>query len=493
MSYLLLYSSLSPPVIADDFIHAFDQSLFYKANDKSAFLDAVIHGWKTGTEGAGFRPVGDTIGASWLWAWTTLSATFDVSMHMVYMLTKFVVYLAAAISISTFWWVASKHYGRGIRYWDGLVLSSVALFGTLQIHALWGADPVVGSPLAGYGSTAISFGVLTAAVLAVQRQSHWFLMLAVSASTLSILHYELNLGAVLGAGVIFAGGCWVHRSDRRLLIHNVIYTAIALGIPVLVALYGRRVVLDNGATYAGTQIRISGMPKTFVMGVANGFPGSAWGTALKHLEAPSIFIASSFGTVVVVACLLLWWRKEPSFLQLNPRTDAVGGAAMRVAIVAGVGVCALGSIGLQAITIKVQLETLGLGYVYTHYSISSGVVALGFAIMTPSLLARRRVVTRRGVATGRVFAISAGLTLLYVQSMINWQLMEKLNEVYAPNRQIFGAFDKDVDEPTRCEVLKTWDGSGWPEYYEIGVVEGLQHAYKIYFGEPFCRGFIRAD
>lgn len=495
MSYLLLYPILSTPVIADDFISPFYQSTFYKANDQSAFLEAISYGWRSGTELSNFRVIGNLIGSLWLWLWLTMSTKLNVSMHSIYTLTKFIIYVVAAISIATFWWTASRHYGRGIRYWDGLVLSSVALFGTIQNHGLWSNDPVMSYPLAGYGSTAISFGVLTAAVLAVHHQRLRFCLLAASASTISILYYELSLGAVFGAGIILGAGCWVHRSDRRLLINNVIRTAMALGIPALVLIYGRQVALNNRVAYSGTQIGLSGTPKVFVLDIVNSIPGSAWSRTLEHLGGLSVFIGCSLGTVVVLACLLLWWRRTSSSLQLNPCRDAPGVAAMRVAIVASVGVCALGAIGLQAMTLKVQVETPGLGYVYTHYAISSGAVALGLAILAHSLLARRRVASNKvsAIAVGKVLGILAGLILIYAQSTINWQLLERLNAVFTPHRQLLSSFDKDVDERVRCQALSTWTGGGWPDYYEDDMVNGLQHAYKVYFGEEFCKGFVRVN
>ena len=53
------------------------------------------------------------------------------------------------------------------------------------------------------------------------------------------------------------------------------------------------------------------------------------------------------------------------------------------------------------------------------------------------------------------------------------------------------AFDDDAPVPERCQALANWTAGGWPDYYETGMVDGLEVAYEYYFDEPFCDGFTR--
>jgi len=88
-----------------------------------------------------------------------------------------------------------------------------------------------------------------------------------------------------------------------------------------------------------------------------------------------------------------------------------------------------------------------------------------------------------------LLAICTVFTL--IQLTVNWRLSEQLNASLMPNRQLLEAFDDDAPVPERCQALQNWTAGGWPDYYEIGMVEGLEVTYQYYFGEPFCDGFNR--
>ncbi len=485
-SFFLLYPVLSSPVIADDFVTPFYQGLFYKRDGWSAFLEALSYGWRSGTEGANFRVLGSTIGSLWLWLWLTVGAHFDISMTTLYALTKYVVYLGCAASLASFWWVVSREYGRGIRYWDALVMTSFALFATIQNHGLWSSDPVASFPLAGYGSAAIGFAALSCAVLAVRQQSRRSFLLAAGMSLASVLYYEINLGAVLGVGVILAAGCWLHRDNPRLLFANLAGGALVVGLPVLVLLFGRTVAMGNSVSYGGTVFRLAGTPRTFFLGVLNSLPGSAWTLSERQSGGRFTLAFFSLGVLLLLVWLLRWW------LQTSSPWDGVshgGGshwAMVKIAIGVGVATYALGAIGLQAMTVKVQDETLGLGYVYTYYAVSSCAVALAIAV------AARYLFSRRNASAIQFLMCSVAVIFLVIQSTVSWGVTKKLNGVVAPNRRLLNTFDVDVDQAQRCQALAEWTAGGWPDSYEIDMVAGLQHSYKVYFGELFCKGFFRA-
>ncbi len=451
------------------------------ADGGSGLINALRYGWTASSEGINFRIIGSLIGSAFNWLWLTLSAKFGISLSTIYGALKFITFVLCAASVARFWWVASSQYGRGIRYRDALVMTSLALFGSIQIHALWSNDPVASYPLAGYGGTAVGFAVIAAAVFAAKR-STWRAYLGGTAIALaSVLYYEINVGAVIGAGVVLAAGCWLRRRDHRALVRDLGRSALFVGVPAAALLTGRLITGDNTANYGGTVVRLAGWGRSMLLGIGGSLPGSAWRLSNRALGGqlrPPLF-ALVVATVLLV--LVLWWARSarPS---LVVGTES-GTRTMRMAIVAATLAYGLFAVGIQTVTEKVQNEGQELGHVYTFYAVTSCVVALGLAVATRGLLRpdRKRL---------RLLAAAAGVAFLVGQSTINWRLSNLMNDLFVPNRQLLDAFDADVSSGSRCQALATWAAGPWPAYYEDGMVNGLQDAYRYYFDEPFCDGFV---
>ena len=477
-SFLVLYPVLSTPLIADDFLNPFSQT----ADGGSGLGNAVRYGWRGSTEGASFRIFGTTIGGVFNWLWLTLSAEFDVNMTVIYAITKFFIFVGSAAAVASVWYVASRAYGQRTAYWDAMVLTSLALFGSLQIHAIWSNDPVASYPLAGYAPTALGFSVLTLAIVAAKRVSWWWYCCGAIMSMLAVGYYEINIGAVLGAAIILVAGIWTGRGDRRNTRRAVVGGALFVALPAALVLFGRSVTIGNSASYGGTEVTLDKAARTFERGVLSSIPGAAWRLSERSGGGQVGLLPVAFALAALIALLIRFWlgrAQREAFIR--PSTNKrLGLAAATVAVMT----YALFAVALQAITSKVQNEMLGAGYVYTFYAMTSSAVALGVAVAVNAVVAEKRFRSWRSV----VLLLAAAFML--TQFTVNWRLTTSMNESYVRNRTLIASFDRDADMPTRCRSLQQWTGIPWPGYYEKGMTDGLQAAYQYYFGEPFCAGFV---
>ena len=480
-SFLLLYPVLSTPVVADDFINPFYQVHLTEGSP----VATARYGWDIGLHGVNFRILGHPVGALWNWLWIATSAQFDVSMTTLYALTKFIVFILCAMSVAQFWCVASRVYGRGIQYWDSLVMTSLALFGTLQIHGLWSNDPVASYPLAGYAAAALGFGVLSCAILAVKYQTWYSFVIGSAVALTAVLYYEMNLGAILGAGVILAGGCWVRRRNRRELVISLMGSAILTAPAALALLYGRLMTGERAANYGGTEVRLSGATRAFTLGSLSSLPGSAWELSERVIGGRVGVVYFVFGVTFLIVWLVRWWLKCSDPWKGVGTDDVLSRHQGRWVVVGAVVLFSAFAVAIQAVTTKVQDETPGVGYVYTYYAVTSCAVALGLVVGARALFSRPKFHALKFIVC------STAVMLLFMQSTVNWRVSKTMNDWVMPNRRLLNAFDADAGKEQRCQALADWTAGGWPEYYEFNMIVGLDKSYLHYFGQPFCAGFER--
>ena len=477
-SYFLLKPILIAPIVGDDLVNPF--SLIEQ--EGPGLPAALRFGWNGAVDGASFRILGNTLGNFVNWLWITLSVTFDISIPTVYGVIKFVVFIVCASSIARFWFVAAREYGSPIRQDHSLVFVSLALFGTLQIHGFWSNDPVGNYPMAGYAAAAFGFAVLAAAVTAIHHERwRWYISGSFVAAA-AVLYYEINIGAVLGAGIIFLCACWSVRADKRRCLKLAVGASVFVGLPAFVILLGRSITGDQAESYGGTTVRMSGAARTFGIGIVSSLPGAAWRHSLRNLGGHLSLVFSVFVIGIGLLLALRVWATR-SIADSENETRKVQPLGI-FAVIAATTLYAMFAIALQAITVKVQDETIGVGYVYTAYAMSSAAIALALAAVA------HHVYTRQRNGTFKFVCASAAIVFVFVQSTFNWRLSEQLNAVTAPSGLLVEAFDSDVPEPSRCKVLVDWTNGGWPIYYEETMTAGLQRAYRYYFGEEFCKGFV---
>ena|GEM_PF-3351287 len=481
VSYVVLYPILMTPVVADDYTNPFIQ-----ADDGGAsLLDGLEYGWRGAIDGASFRIVGNTVGAFANWLIVYLSATFDVGISSLYAGLKFVMILSCAASVAWCWSSLTQLIDRPIPFHRALGFVSLTLFTTLQIHAYWSNDPVGNYPLVGFGSTALAFAFLALVLRFAHRPTPLRALAATCAAVIAVGYYELNVGAVMGAGIVLA--LFIVRSwpDSDVRWRAIAGSLAIVMIPAALILYGRTVTGDQAQTYGGTTVRVGRVAaETFGLGILSSIPGAAWGLSIRTLGGTLGMVWMAIGVVVLLAVISFVWLA--SFRGHEDESDAEPDRLMVAAFASAVIAFWIVAVGLQAVTVKVQDEVIELGYVYTSYCVGAAAVALGLGACIRVFSARRAHWGSFGPA---LLAICTVFTL--IQLTVNWRLSEQLNASLMPNRQLLEAFDDDAPVPERCQALQNWTAGGWPDYYEIGMVEGLEVTYQYYFGEPFCDGFNR--
>ena len=481
VSFVVLYPILATPVVADDFANPFVQA----DTGGPSLGDGLSYGWRGAINGASFRIVGNMVGAFTNWMFLFLSATFDVGISSLYAGLKFVMIIACAASMAWCWSCLTALTGRSITFGRALGVVSLTFFRPLLIHAFWSNDPVGNYPLVGFGSTALAFAFLALVLRFVGEPSPLRAAAATAGAVVAVGYYELNVGAVMGAGFVLALFT-IRRWPQPTVRWRVLLGSAAIVVtPACFLVYGRTVTGEQAETYGGTTVRLGRVAaETFGLGVLSSLPGAAWGLSIRTLGGTLGMVWLAIGVVALLAGISFVWIRSFRGHEIFPRADVQHSVTLAFALA-----CVtfwFVAVGIQAITVKVQDEVIELGYVYTSYCVGAAVVALALAAAIRSLVARRDLWSLYGPAF-----IAVSLAFVLVQLTVNWRLSEQLNASLVPNRQLLDAFDDDAPVPERCQALANWTAGGWPDYYETGMVDGLEVAYEYYFDEPFCDGFTR--
>jgi hypothetical protein len=353
---------------------------------------------------------------------------------------------------------------------------------------MWSNDPVSSYPLAGFGSVILGLAVLGYSLTATRMGiTGGRIVILTFLTTVSVLYYELNVGIIMGIAPVLMISALrqpkeVHHSIS-LKIKRLFYVSIPCVIPALALIWGRNLSGSATQSYGGTTIRLGSQAiRTFMNGMISTLPGSAWGLSRESLGGSIGFLDGVVPIVVlvllVVSLILYSGSRETEQVQRqNLWLMSAGVTALLIFWCVGVGV--------QSVTTKVQDESPRIGYVYTYYAIGATVVAL--LISLPILYfgsSWRLKAPTIVVALVLVFAGSCQLT-------VNWRLMDKMYASLEPNRALLVAFSSQDSIPYRCRALLDWSNGGWPDYYEEGMINGLQAAYNHYHHEDFCPNFVR--
>jgi hypothetical protein len=477
LSYLMLRPVLSTYVIADDFEGPFAQA----SRIGPGLGHALSLGWhESFVAGDRTRVLGVIVANAFDWAWLWASSAFGVSIEHLYALVKLGALVLCAASAATFWWISARSYWRPVRWSTALLLTSVALFGTVQIHGLWSNDPVQSYPLAGYVSAAIGFVVLVAAVWASGQLSSRRFAAATVLALIAVSYYEFNAAAVLGGGIILVVGTLRYRGDRRRIARHLLGTAAFCLVPLVWLIFGR--YTSVGDNYSGRALQSAGALHSFVLGAVGNLPGAAWGLETSVVGAqPPIVLGAVVAALVAIAAAVLWLWRDAERHVVRPARPARRTALAAAA--AATGVYALGALALVSATVRVEGSTPRIGYVYTPYAVGSSAVALAIGVVAWVLATRR---SRSWVWVVRMVAIAGAVAFVAVQNSYNLQLKNVTNSDMMQNHVFDEAFAGDVSEATRCGAILTWASYPWPDYYRSDVVLGSYTAYRHYYGQPFC-------
>lgn len=482
LSYLLLLPILRTYVIADDFEAPFAQMKM----GATGVLSTLNFAWQTEfVSGDRTRVVGGIVGAlvNWLWLW--VAKVLGISILDVFGLIRFFVIVACAMAVSTLWWQTARTYARPISWRAALVLVSVALFGTLQLHGIWSNDPVESYPMAGYASAAIGFGLLALAVWTNRRPTpRRFALLALS-GMVAVSYYEFNLGAVAGAVLIVGTAAWPYRRDLRRVAVHLAWTAAVFLVPVAWMLIAG--AQNSGAAYNGRQLQASGAVHSLLIGVVSSLPGAAWHLTSTTLGGyPALTVGAVVVAILVVGLVALWLRLGPSSptLSIEP-TDNRSNLMLAVVAVAVV-VYAVFAIGLEGATQKVELEVTKIGQVYTAYAVGSAAVGFALAVGAWWIVSRGRGARRWLVLA--LALLAAGF--ITVQGSYNEHLKDRLQVNIAENQALDNAFAAGVSQPARCSALRIWMSYPWPDYYRQQVLQGTEVGYRDFYGRLMCPSVV---
>ena len=490
-SGVLLFPVLRTPIVADDLVNPFQQA----AERGPGVWNGIMYGWEGATTGASFRILGNTVGGAVNSWWLGASASTGLRVEYLYALSKLTVLILCALSVTLYVVEAARALGQALRFRPTLVAFSLALFLTLQIHAFWSNDPVVSYPLSGFGSAAVGFAAMAAIAAMLRRRTISSALITAVAGVGAVLYYELNVGALIGSGVLILTLLARSRRDRPAALRITLLTTIAAAAPAGALLLGRFVTGGQASTYAGTTTRVGGeAARTFVEGMLSSLPGAAWKLSDRFVtggRSPGWwgFVCA----VVTIAALTVSHRldpmgpsepegPEPFDAVLAPRDAAT--AWSLVVIVVSMTVYWACAVAIQAITVKVQDESHGIGYVYTASAIGCCVVAAAIAGLG-------EYARHHAIKPLRAVMAAAALVFVVLQGSVNWRLSELMDRTFIKNSELLASFDDDIGVADRCERLQTWAEGAWPDYYEVAMIDGLEVTYEHYFGESFCPGFVR--
>ena len=483
-STVLLFPILSSPLVADDFAAPFYQ---FKSIG-FGITPAVKYGWNNAYGGVNFRILGMPFGSVIHFLYVDFAGRFGIRISTSYFITKLVIYLGIGIVTA---WVCNELLrlaGKRLSQWTVLFVSSTVVFVSLQNHAMWSNDPVSGYPLAGFGSVILGLAVLGFALRTVRIGVNTFRITVLTIiTTASVLYYELNVGMIMGIAPLLAISALRRTPSKQSSFFskskNLVIVSIPCVIPALALLWGRILSGSSSQSYGGTTIRLGSRAlHTFLNGMISTLPGSAWPLSREILGGSVGFLAGVLPiALLIVLVVTMFLYSETQLKKENQNFNvwlvAAGVGSLLVFWFAGVGV--------QSVTTKVQNESPRIGYVYTYYAIGATVVALLISLAILYFGSSLRMKTST-VVVALVLTVVASCQLT-----VNWRLMDKMHAALEPNRALLVAFSSDATVPYRCRALLDWSNGGWPDYYEEGMIAGVQSAYRHYHREEFCPGFVR--
>ena len=483
-STVLLFPILSSPLVADDFAAPFYQ---FKSIG-FGITPAVQYGWNNAYGGVNFRILGMPFGSVIHFLYVDLAGRFGIRISTSYFITKLVIYLGIGIVTA---WVCNELLrlaGKRLSNWTVLFVSSSVVFVSLQNHAMWSNDPVSGYPLAGFGSVILGLAVLGFALRTVRIGFNTFRIAVLTIlATASVLYYELNVGMIMGIAPLLTIATLRNRQNASpsflSKIMKLVVVSIPCVVPALALLWGRILSGSSSQSYGGTTIRLGSRAlHTFLNGMISTLPGSAWPLSTEILGGSVGFLAGVLPiALLIVLVVTMFLYSETQLKKENQNFNvwlvAAGVGSLLVFWFAGAGV--------QSVTTKVQDESPRIGYVYTYYAIGATVVALLISLAILYFGSSLRMKTST-VVIALVLTVVASCQLT-----VNWRLMDKMHAALEPNRALLVAFSSDATVPYRCRALLDWSNGGWPDYYEEGMINGLQVAYNHYHQQDFCPDFVR--
>lgn len=466
------------PILGDDF-----QALFETyTRGRGSFGTAVAYGWRAGMQAGHFNPVGQAIGAAYHYTVFALSASWQLPPQ-----------LFAALADAGLVWLtvlaATSVLVQGLRYagitprvpfWPGFACLAAITASTLELHP-WSNDPVTSFLPAGWGSAVVAFAILGLALRSTQWQrTSWVdVVLAGVIGVFAVLYYEMLVGAVAGAAVVYAAAVLRARShrDRAQLFRGLALFGAGVALPAVVFVCCRMLAVPQAkSNYTGTAVSLG--PKalhTFYVATVGALPGGGWrylsdsAGPFRITTGAGLFTLTLLAGIVVLA---LAWGRRPALTGRWSRTAAVPVVAVLVTWAA--------TTATHATSEKYITEIRSPGQVYLYYVVAVVCVALLLAAFVLVVVPR----FRPGVRTAGLVVLGAYLA---VQLPLNWHLSQVSAAAYAANRNLAtAAAESSVPTRVRCDTLLAWAQRPWPQYYRDAVIRDLQTDFRLAHGSAFC-------
>lgn len=394
-----------------------------------------------------------------------------------------------------------REQGRFATWTTWLLLASLVVGATVQIHGLWSNDPVVSYVYPAWGTGVLAFlylACMRGAISSRSRPRLWFGAIAGAVGIAGVWFYELFVPVVLVAAlIVFAAAV---TPLRRRAWGRVTHLALAAGLTVvlpLLAFLAPRLVGSattiGDPTYTGTVPQFGAQAMRALAGaVASALPGASWA---RTVDATGPFAGSdvlSLGLVLLLVVLfaMAWFLIRVGVTSASPvGVSERGEGATRSGLHAWwVPLCALvllavGTAGIQAITIKYQSELGGeIGRVYTFYAPAmlavSGILAMGLGV----------TLSRRAVWPGVAALVLVGVFTTQ-QMAANIKLDAVLSSAASVNTGLVAAYGLPATPSTqgaRCAAVLAWRAHGWPPYYGRDIEDSLARAYRVRTGKRLC-------
>jgi hypothetical protein len=473
-----LLPMLRTPVIADDFVNPFEEIERAGPGLHNALSDAFT----SIRVGASFRPVGSVAGSLYNWTWISLSTRTGLSMQWIYALAKLLAFIGCSIAAAEFWVTVSRRSPDPISRRTAILCVTGAAVLTAQLHGLWSNDPVTSYPMAGFASAALGFLVL----VAIERFlvcPTWLRGIGAAILTVSaISFYELNVAALVGGACLMVGEL-VRRLRNNAPLKRVVAGTIGIAAPTIgYFILGHFAKLHSTAEYSGVEVRATRRALVVLAdGLVTALPGSSWVLSERVVPGPFEVTVPAVLVAIVVGCVAVAGLVR-SNRKVRNRAASFFAAPSLTAVTTSLAVLAFGSVALmiQAITVKVQDESHGFGYVYTSAAVSTACVALALAFIV------RRLVRSRPSIAIQIAVAAIVVSFIAVQQSVNWRHSDALRGAYVANTRLLDAFSEDSSVETRCVRLTEWVNHGWPDYYRDAIVNGMEISYEYYFKTPFC-------
>lgn len=477
-SALILRPVLLTAVTADDLINPFSQT--YHAGTS---IDPIMRRtWHFVSITGHFNYVGQSIGSFFVLIWMYLIGNFGIRYSTVYAISKFATYVICLVLAAEVVRIILRRGGVAVGRWHARIWVLIGVAGFIQLHVPWSNDPVASYPLAGYLTAAVGFGFILLVLISCVRQQLIWSVVTGLAGSFAVLYYEFNSFAVLAVGPFIAVTLWRLRTDRKILLKNMLHAAFMVGPAAMTTAFFYLKNRAASANYSGTAISLSGQfPVTFRNGIISAFPGSSWPIAREWLGHPVNFGYHSTRNfllgVFFLGVLFAVVRKEGSVKRLSGRLDWT----VLLALILGLGIYWLGATFTQTSTQKIQDEAKRIGQVYNYYAIAAtclAMIVIIVLVLVPWTAIKRPIVG--------LFAVILILITGY-QYTLNWNVLAQFNAIMKPSRDLLAAYAEQPEMPERCAALDRWKLMGWPEYYWLDMELGLNLSNEIYHGESFCK------